>query len=397
MKLLFVISTLNTGGAQRALSNIVCNLQEQYEIDILLNDNSEIVYPYKGHIITLGLAEQVDKLKLSYQIKVFFKRMDKLKKLKKVGNYDFCISFLDSANIINILTGNKYCKTIVSVRAHLTKMVETSWKYKYIVSPMVKLFYNRGDKVVAVAEGTAYDLQVNYGIRTDKLVTIYNGVDINKIQQQGASNESSQVYTICTMGRLEEQKGQWHLIHAFSKFHKEYPESRLQILGEGDLKDKFEKLITELQLNDCVELLGFVKKPYEIISQANLFVLPSIYEGFPNALVEAMACGIPVIATDCDSGAREILAPNTDFRRRSDVNKNREPEFGEYGLLVPCGEPRFSYKGDSSEEVLRKAIKILYLDKKRSQNYSKKSYERAEQLSIENAALEWENLFKHFM
>ena len=399
--ILIVISTLNTGGAQRAVSNIVCNMSEDIDIDILLNDSDDIKYPYRGNIIDLGMKPVADKTSLLYQIKAFFVRYKKLKELKKTGKYDACISFLDSANFVNVLTGNKYCKTIVSVRAHMTQMCLNSNKYKYIVAPLVKLLYNHADKVVAVAKGTAYDLAVNYNIKSEKIVTIYNGYDVKSIQNKANALEvakDNDNFVITTMGRLDEQKGQWHLIKAFYEFRKKYPNSKLVLLGDGILRDELVKMTHSLGLAGDVEFAGFKENPFAVVAHSDLFVFPSLFEGFPNALVEAMACQVPVIAADCESGVREILAPSTDFNNRLTEESDTIIEYAPYGIIVPCGA---GWDGDvtklsdelvldTSEQALLDAMCAMYEDAELRDEYSKASLDRVLELSIKEVCKEWE-------
>lgn len=102
------------------------------------------------------------------------------------------------------------------------------------------------------------------------------------------------------------QKNYTTLIKAFALVKKEV-DARLVILGDGEERKKLELLVNELGINDSVSMPGFVDNPYAYMSRADVFVLPSLWEGFPNVLVEAMACNTPVIATDCPGGSAEIL------------------------------------------------------------------------------------------
>lgn len=173
MKVLLVVSGLNTGGAQRVAANMSMGLPEDCEIDILVNDSDEICYSYKGHILDLGMKPQKDKSKLSYQGRVFIRRLLAIRKLKHTGDYDAVFSFLDGANIANILTGKKKCKTIVSIHSRLSAS-SFDWRYKYIVFPLIRLLYKYADSVVTVSKGVEKDLREKIGNNGNSVITIYN-------------------------------------------------------------------------------------------------------------------------------------------------------------------------------------------------------------------------------
>ena len=171
MKLLLVVSSLSEGGAQRVASNLMVGLAREDHVDILLNDTEDITYPYKGRIFDLGFKAEADKGKLLYQLKVFCKRFYRLSSLKRKENYDAVISFLDSANIVNILTGKKNSKVVVTVHSKLSAS-GFDWRYKYIVFPLVRLLYDRADYVVAVSKGVEEDLRHKLGCSGKNLMTI---------------------------------------------------------------------------------------------------------------------------------------------------------------------------------------------------------------------------------
>lgn len=386
-RVLMVISSLNYGGAQRALANMSLAFPEEYQVDFLLNDSKDISYDYCGNIIDLGIKTVSDRTNLFYQLRVFTKRYFKLRELKRSGKYTACISALSSANAVNVLTGNKYCKTIISIRVFMSMSVKGIGNIKNLIETYVmKRLSNGANYVVTVSESLKQDVIKNFGVEKQKVITIYNGYNLshieNKSEEDLAENEKqwfkNESYNIVTVGRLDEQKGQVHLIRAFAKVKKEAPNTRLLILGEGELKERLKLLIKELQLEDNVVLCGFVNNPYKIISNCDLFVLPSLYEGFPNALAESLCLGIPVISTDCDSGPREILAPGTDLEKK--VRKGFER--AEYGILCPVCDT----------EAMAQAILHIIQDSEIYALYKKKSKERARQLSINNVIKEWISL-----
>ena len=392
MKILFFISTLENDGAERAMSNITMHLPEDVEADILLNSVSEHDFPTKAHVISLGMSPN-SKKGIKYQLTALFRRIPMLHKLKKSNHYDACISFMDSANLCNILTGNKYCKTIVSVRVSVAQ--DKSLLYRFIVQPMVSLFYNKADYVVAVAEQLRKELVEVFGIRPDKVKTITNGYDVAQIRYQADKHPAlsdlsciDNKFVYVTVGRFTAQKAQWHLIRAFAQLIEKCPNAVLFIIGQGEEKAYLEKIICANKLEDKVILLPYQKNIFSVLNQCDVFVMPSMFEGYCNALCEALICGLPCIATDFQSSAREILAPDTDlsYQLHDGIEKAL------YGILTPvCSGARYNGTEplEHAEESLAKAMLVLYQDKALFKEYRDKALVRGEQMDIVQKVQEW--------
>jgi glycosyltransferase involved in cell wall biosynthesis len=174
---------------------------------------------------------------------------------------------------------------------------------------LLEIFYRHADHVVAVSSGIAEELCKNFGVRKKRVSIIHNPVPILHLVEQSRSGENpwrEEGFKIVSMGRLTAQKGHDHLIRALGKLPKE-TNFHLQILGEGPDEALLKGLVEECGLQGKVTLAGFVGNPFVYLVNADLFVLASRAEGFPNALVEAMCFSIPVIAADCPTGPSEIL------------------------------------------------------------------------------------------
>ena len=318
------------------------------------------------------------------------RRTQKLKVIKRKFKIDTTVSLLSGPNIVNILSRDKD-KIIVSVRNYVTKSEKGFYGALFRFS--IKHMYNRADSIVAGTNALKQDLVSSFGIDKYKIKVIYNFYDIQKINELCAKEiESEYQYlfkgpTIITVGRLSTQKGQWHLIRAFKRVIMEVPDAKLLILGKGELNNYLEDLVTELSLEGSVVFLGFNANPFKYIKRATLFVFPSLYEGFPNALCEAMVCGAPVISSDCESGPREILAPNTDM-----TAKTTTIEFAEYGVLVPVCDGKF-HPIDTithEESLLAQAIINYLKEPNRVSEYARLSKERASDFSKTNILNMWE-------
>jgi glycosyltransferase involved in cell wall biosynthesis len=216
-------------------------------------------------------------------------------------------------------------RIIVRISVHLSQNKRAQkWK-KRLEQFMVSRMYPLADEIITVSHGVAEDLAVYAGIPRERIRVIYNPVLSNQLitsAEQPVAHPffaDRQCPVILGVGRLTEQKDFFTLIRAFDILHKEVP-SRLIILGDGEQRQKLEELIQESGLQDWVDLPGFEINPYSFMKQASIFVLSSKWEGLPNVLIQALACGCPVISTDCLSGPSEIL------------------NGGEYGTLVPVGD-----------------------------------------------------------
>ncbi len=398
-KIAFVINSLSNGGAERTISNITNNLSGDYSCDIIVNSASESFYKVRGNIISLGLNPERNKLKFGYQLKSFARRIFWLQRLKKNNNYDVVFSFSESASIANVLSGKKNCKVVLSTRVHLSSM-SNQWLYRVIGFPIIKRIYNRADKIVAVSEGVRCDLIDNFGIREDLIITIPNGCDISRIEKLAFEEPNamekealSGKNIIVTMGRLDYQKGQWHLIRALTKIKEKEIDFKLLILGQGLLLERIRDIVVENNLQDNVFFMGFCENPFRILRRADVYVLPSLFEGMGNSLIEAMACGLPCISTDHDSGAREILAPNTDVR----IKNRNDIEYANYGVLIPVPDGKFRTNHErltNDEIVMADAIEEMLTKKEIKDKYKQKSVERARQMNSEGVAIRWMNLIE---
>jgi glycosyltransferase involved in cell wall biosynthesis len=196
---------------------------------------------------------------------------------------------------------------------------------KRLTGRLIPYIYPKADAIVASSHGMQHDLIANFRIPPHKISHIPNPLPLEQIRQQAQAPvphpwfSTGQPPVILGVGRLERAKDFATLIRAFAKVRAEQ-EARLMILGEGSMRTQLESLASELCLSACIELPGFDPNPFRYMARAKVFAMSSIYEGFPNVLVQALACGCPVVSTDCPSGPSEIL------------------NGGAYGYLVPVGD-----------------------------------------------------------
>ena len=251
---------------------------------------------------------------------------------------------MDSPNFVNVFSGAKGCKKVVSIRNYDVVKGSKSLLERIIIFAK-GIMYKRADHIVPVSRLIGDEIKTTYGISEEKITPIYNPYNFEDIRIKGAeelseqeSNFYSEGFVFVNVGRIMYQKGIWHLIKAFSKVCEKQEKARLVLVGEDFTNGKLIELIDTLELKGRVMLVGRSRNPYKYMKNAQCYVLSSLFEGFPNAMAEAMACGLPIIATDCKSGPREILFDNANLSElASDV------VFADYGILIPPLEDEESW------------------------------------------------------
>jgi len=217
-------------------------------------------------------------------------------------------------------------RIVVSERSTISTVLRKSRKWRWrFARPLIQKVYPQADLVVAVSHGVAEDVSSYTGLSRERVTTIYNPMLTDHIKAQSVLPvshpwfDTETIPVILGVGRLVPAKDFPTLLKAFAHIRAKRP-ARLIILGEGRERQTLEKLATELGIASDFSLPGFVDNPYAYMSRATIFVLSSLLEGLPNALIEALACGCPVVSTNCRNGPQEILAN------------------GAFGPLVPVGD-----------------------------------------------------------
>jgi glycosyltransferase involved in cell wall biosynthesis len=239
------------------------------------------------------------------------------------------LSALSHANVVAVAArrlARVPTRVVVSERNNFSiSKANASSRRGRLMGHFMRWAYPRAAGIVAVSGGVADDLAAGIKIPRDTIEVVYNPVvtdDLSSRIRQKPDHpwvSDGGAPVVLGVGRLTTQKDFSTLIKAFARLRQER-EVRLLILGEGELRSELEALVRQLRLDDAVALPGFAANPFAIMRAAGLFVLSSAWEGLPNVLIQAMACGTPVVSTDCPSGPAEIL------------------ENGKWGRLVPVGD-----------------------------------------------------------
>lgn len=382
-KIGLLISELNKGGAERVVSRLTYILSGQYHVYLILFEDTFIEYDYSAELINLDVKSSSG----IFKIISLLRRAKRLKRIKKELELNYVISFMDSPNIVNILSKTKDCKIGISIRNY--SKIENSRSFiSKIVNKCIKFLYNKADVVIAVSKVIAESMVKDYGVQRNKLKVIYNPFDVEHIQQFAMEELEPQYRdfinketTFISVGRQMYQKGYWHLIKAFKLVHDKNKAARLIIVGKDYHNGKCQKLIDDFQLNESVLLVGQHRNPFKFIKASTVYVLTSLFEGFPNSMVEAMACGCPIIAADCKSGPREILCDHPQIDTVcSDI------ETTDNGILIPPLESEENWDSSvitSGEKKLAESMIMMIEDEEIRLHYGQKALERAKYFSYE--------------
>ncbi|MBU4485845.1 MAG: glycosyltransferase [Candidatus Delongbacteria bacterium] len=379
----FILPSLDKGGVSSVALNMISKLDSGiYSKFIILYDGNIVEYETEYEIINLKAPK---KKCLITKIFTQFIRYSRLKKFKKDKKIDISISFKDNPNLTSLFS-KQNDRIIMTV--HTTPSRDYKGLKGKIYKFLINRYFNRADRVVTVSDGIKNDLILNYGVSESKIQTIYNFIDtgyIKRLSSEPIEYEIKHLFegggTVITVGRLSEAKGQHHLIRAFKYVSAEVPDSSLVIVGDGELKEYLADLIEDLCLTNRVFLIGNRDNPYKYLKHSDIFVLSSVYEGFGIVLIEAMACGLPVISTECLSGPTEIL-------------------IGEAGILVPVLDGK-KYTGSepltTEEKVLANEIIRLLKGKTECERFKELSLKRALDFSLEKIIPQWDELIHEFL
>lgn len=354
-KLSVLIYSMAGGGAERVVSILVNELYETYKIILVLMSNI-IVYnlPKDIEIFYLENSKPSENgmwkfLKLPYL-------GWKYKNFCSENKIDISLAFMNRPSYISIFAkffGNRI-KTIISERSTPSQIYSGNSLQSKISRFLVAWLYPYADLIITNSLGNKDDLIVNFGINEEKLITIYNPFDIKKIQELSSVQVSFldfSKFTFISVGRIVTGKNYKLLIESFRKTL--LKDAQLIIIGEGELKGELEDIVQRYDLQEQIFFIGFDSNPYKYMIKSDCFVFSSNYEGFPNVLVEALACELPIISTNCKSGPDEILGD------------------GKFGILTTVG----------SEKEMIEAMKKIYTNQKLREQLHNQALLRAKQFN----------------
>ncbi len=364
MKLLLFIHSLSSGGAERVTVNLANYWAGKgWNITIVTISGRDLdFYEIHPNIHRIALCLARDSTNLRTALKYNYRRIKALRHTLKQQRPDVALAVMTTANILLALAARGLNIPVLgSERIHPPMMhLGTVWEW------LRRRSYRHLDAVTALTEETAAWLKEQTNAQYVPIIPNAVSYPIASHAPRispGMSSDTS--FNLLAVGRLEPQKGFDRLLLSFAALATRFPDWHLTILGEGSCRDALERMRADLGLEQRISLPGTAGNLDEWYEAANLYVMSSLYEGFPNSLGEAMAYGLPAVSVDCDTGPRDIIRHQVD------------------GLLVP----------QNNHEALVEALATLMSDKALRRQYATRAVEIRERLSIETIMSMWEAVF----
>ncbi|HEX5000626.1 MAG TPA: glycosyltransferase [Terriglobia bacterium] len=362
MKLMLLIPHVADGGAEKLLSQLSCGLRAD-ELVVTVFER-RVDYALGGRVISLDAPIHRGVI---HRLTGLARRFMRFRKVLREEQPDVVLSFMGEANILNALLAPR---PILTVHNHLSSLRRFSHSRmeSWLSELLIRRLYPRGT-VVTVSSAVRQDMIEVFKVPADRVTVIPNAIDPDEVRR--LADEPVELPwkpglpVILTAGRLTALKGQGHLIKAFARARRQTP-CQLAILGAGELESELRETARQAGVESDTFFLGRQSNPWKFMARADVFVLPSLTEAFGLVLVEAMACGVPVISTDCPGAGRDILAPNLP----PDASIDRA-FFGDYGVLVPVG----------NEDELAAAILRFLNDKGVAKRYAESGPDRSREFS----------------
>jgi glycosyltransferase involved in cell wall biosynthesis len=384
LSLMVVIPTIGAGGMERCAEVLLKNFnRETFELELIQIFDRKPFY----HIpedITVYILERYRQPQVSGAIAHSFPEMQsrysdelawleatayKLALLIRRRQPDIILAQDFYASAI-VLIAKQYLpeqfKIIGSLHNQYSHFLQTV-EHGDLYAAMIRRYFNQADRIIAVSQGIAQDLSENFGVRPELIAVIPNPVDLDQIRTLAEEPITehcwfSEELPICLfVGRLSAQKGVEYLLQAMA-LARPLKKFRCVIIGDGEKRSELEALVKQLKLTEDIAFLGRQSNPFKFMHRATCFVLPSIVEGLPYVILEAMACGCPIIATDCAPGVRELLGES------------------QRGLLVPPKDPT----------TLAEAMLKILQDAEFRERLSHSGLEFVKRFSAEKVAAEYE-------
>lgn len=352
----FVTSDLKSGGSERVASRLTKLFGKRYNNYYIVFNSEDISYDIDAELIDLNVPPTDNKAK---KVINTFRRAAGIRKAVKKYKIDTLFSFTPIANRA-MLFSRADCRTFGACRGYEDLMLHPANYHRLIAFGSRILFNSR--------ESQDYYLS-KYPDDASKCITIENLFDIDNIRAMAKEElppEHAEFYAshkvVSTVGILSKHKGHWDLLKSFEILKEMVPDAGLVIVGHrGLLEKQIKDMAARNKYSDDILLAGFQRNPFKYTAKSDVYVHPSISEGFPNALIEAMACGVPCVASACATGPCEIM-----FNEYKKVSPKDDYVIADNGILTPVfdGIVNFDYSAKSAaHEVFARAVERALSDR----------------------------------
>ncbi len=361
-KIAFIINSLTLGGAQRVIVTLANNFIETYQVTIITFINEDPFYKLNKDIKIISCCDTlkpssnpIQALQSNYSL---FKRLNYIVKTEK---FDILIGFMTTANVLTTLVGRlNGIPVIISERTNpYHQKLPKLWKLLRTIS------YRYADKLVVQTQMIKQYFEGK--IPENKLAILPNPLSIELTNNRILNNYTQRKNIILSVGRLTKSKAHDVLINAFAQTDNK--DWELWIAGDGPEFSELLISITELKLSEKIKLLGLVKDVSSLYNSSKIFAFSSTYEGFPNALIEAMHFGLACVSTDCPTGPSELIVD------------------GENGYLVPVNE---------TNEMATK-LNLLMKNNSKIVSFGKKSVSTVQRYEEENVVKKWTKIINNLI
>ncbi len=314
MRILFVIPSLGPGGAERVASLLVNEwVRDGHEVTLVTFEmpGAEPFFALDQRVNVRVLAADSSKRGIAARLGANVARVTRFRLLVKELHPDAVVAFMTEANVVALAAAKGLGIPVVVSERNQPDRPGLARVHRLAR----RLTYPAASAIVVQTEAIASWVKQRFAVPVQ---VIPNPV---RVETERAAPQTETSPTIVSMGRLTHQKGFDVLLRSFAAIAPKHPDWQLVIYGEGPARDALQRLAAASGYQDRISFPGLTKDSAAVLRQASLFVLPSRFEGYPNVLIEALAAGLPVIATSCPGGSSEILGE------------------GKYGLLVTPDDP----------------------------------------------------------
>ncbi|WP_206081117.1 glycosyltransferase family 4 protein [Marinobacter orientalis] len=362
MRLVILVHSLSSGGAERVTSALANYWARQgWSITIVtIAGQEQDFYSLDAGVQRVAMGLDHPSASVWHALLHNFRRVRDLRALIRREQPDVVLGMMSTASILVALAARKTGVPVIgSERVHPPALpLGRVWER------MRRFAYPRLQAVVAQTEQSAQWIRDHAGARNVQVIP--NPVIYPLESQEPRVTPPRAERSLLAVGRLAPQKGYERLLAAFSELAPDFPEWQLHIVGDGVCRNELEERVLSFGLTDRIRLPGAVGNVADWYRSADLFVMTSRFEGFPNTLAEALSYGLPAVSVDCDTGPRDIIRHEVD------------------GILVPRDDHR----------ALVDALACLMADEGLRKQYGQRATEAAQRFAPERVADMWENLFR---